>query len=85
MVGMVQAAVNYTPLTPLSFLARTAYVYPEKTAVVYQDTRYTYRQFQQRAQRLATALHHVGVVKGDRVAFLCPNIPHQWRGKYIDH
>jgi fatty-acyl-CoA synthase len=72
---MAPAAVNYTPLTPLSFLARSAYVYPEKTAVVYRDMRYTYRQFQQRVNRLATALQAVGVSKGDRVALLCPNTP----------
>ena len=72
---MVQTAVNYTPLTPLSFLARTANVYPDKTAVVHGDTRYTYRQLRHRVNRLATALHGIGVVKGDRVAFLCPNIP----------
>ena len=72
---MVQTAVNYTPLTPLSFLARTASVYPDKTAVVHNDTRSTYRQLRHRVNRLATALHGIGVVKGDRVAFLCPNIP----------
>jgi fatty-acyl-CoA synthase len=79
---MTQAAVNYTPLTPLSFLARSAYVYPEKTAVVYRNTRYTYHQFRQRANRLATALQGVGVRKGDRVAFLCPNIPPMLEAHY---
>src|SRR5215475_7627686 len=73
--NMVQPAVNYTPLTPLSFLVRSAYVFPEKTAVVYKDTRYTYRQFCQRVNRCATALQAAGVTSGDRVAFLCPNIP----------
>src|SRR5262245_64833812 len=72
--SMVQPAVNYTPLTPLSFLVRSAFVFPEKTAVVYKDTRYTYRQLRQRVNRCATALQDVGVTPGDRVAFLCPNI-----------
>ncbi len=72
---MAQVAVNYTPLTPLSFLIRSASVYPDKTAVVHRDKRYTYRQFQQRVSRLAAALQTAGVQKGDRVAFLCPNIP----------
>jgi fatty-acyl-CoA synthase len=79
---MVQAAVNYTPLTPLSFLVRSASVYPEKTAVVYRDKRYTYRQFRQRVNRLATALQGIGVTKGDRVAFLCPNIPPMLEAHY---
>jgi fatty-acyl-CoA synthase len=69
------AAVNYTPLTPLSFLIRSAAVYPDKTAVVHGTQRYTYHQFQQRVNRLATALQAAGLQKGDRVAFLCPNIP----------
>lgn len=79
---MMQAAVNYTPLTPLSFLARSAEVFPDKTAVVYRDTRYTYRQFQQRVHRLATALQRAGVRPGDRVAFLCPNIPPMLEAHY---
>jgi fatty-acyl-CoA synthase len=79
---MTHAAVNYTPLTPLSFLARSAYVYPDKTAVVYGDKRYSYREFRQRVNRLATALQQVGVTKGDRVAFLCPNIPPMLEAHY---
>jgi fatty-acyl-CoA synthase len=79
---MAQAVVNYTPLTPLSFLARSAYVYPDKTAVVYRDTRYTYSQLRQRVNRLATALQGVGVTNGDRVAFLCPNIPPMLEAHY---
>jgi fatty-acyl-CoA synthase len=79
---MTQAAVNYTPLTPLSFLNRSAAVYPDKIAVAYRDNRYTYRQFHQRVNRLATALQAVGVTKGDRVAFLCPNIPPMLEAHY---
>jgi len=72
---MIQSSVNYVPLTPLSFLERSAYVFREKTAVVYNETRYTYQQFWQRVHRLARALQKVGVARGDRVAFLAPNIP----------
>jgi fatty-acyl-CoA synthase len=79
---MVQPAVNYTPLTPLSFLLRSAYVFPDKTAVVHRDVRYTYRQFHQRVQRCATALQAMGVQQGDRVAFLCPNIPPMLEAHY---
>lgn len=75
-------SVNYTPLTPLSFLRRNAYVYPDKTAVVYNDRRYTYREHQQRVNRLASALRQIGVTQGDRVAFLCPNIPPMLEAHY---
>jgi len=79
---MVQPAVNYTPLTPLSFLRRSAAVFPEKTAVVYGETRYTYRQFQQRVHRAAMAFQRLGVTPGDRVALLCPNIPPMLEAHY---
>src|SRR5207244_7787431 len=80
--SMAQPAVNYTPLTPLSFLVRSAYVFPDKTAVVYKNTRYTYRQLRQRVNRCATALQAAGVRPGDRVAFLCPNIPPMLEAHY---
>jgi fatty-acyl-CoA synthase len=64
-------------LTPLSFLRRSAAVFPDSTAVVHGDhgTAYSYRQFAERVNRLATALRAHGLRHGDRVAFLCPNIP----------
>jgi len=77
-----QPSVNYTPLTPLSFLRRSTYVYPEKIAVIHQDKRYTYREFNQRVNRLASALRQMGIDKGDRVAFLCPNIPPMLEAHY---
>lgn len=66
---------NYEPLSPLSFLERSDFVFPEKTAVVYNDFSITYAQFKDRVQRFATALKKQGIEKGDKVAFLCPNLP----------
>ncbi|MFQ5612226.1 MAG: acyl--CoA ligase family protein [Anaerolineae bacterium] len=65
----------YAPLTPQSFLERSAYVFRGKTAVVYGGQRWTYLQFAARVNRLANALRAWGLDKGDRVAFLCPNTP----------
>src|SRR5436309_982387 len=67
--------VYRTELTPVSFLSRSAYVFPQKTAVVHGRRRYTYKQFEERVNRLASALRAAGMAKHDRVAFLCPNIP----------
>jgi len=67
--------VYVSPLTPLSFIQRSAFVYPDKTAVVHGDKRYTYREFGERVNRLASALKARGMKKGDRVAVLLPNIP----------
>lgn len=62
-------------LTPRTFLERSVRVFPDKTAVVYGSQRYTYQQFAERVNRLASALQSIGVQQGDQVAFLCPNIP----------
>ena len=66
---------NRTELSPLLFLERSVLVYPDKVAVVHEDRRYTYREFGERVNRLASALRAAGLRKGDRVAFICPNIP----------
>ena len=62
-------------LSPVPFLTRAAAVFGDRTAVIYGKRRYTYREFGERADRLAAALRHEGVEPGDRVAFLCPNTP----------
>jgi fatty-acyl-CoA synthase len=67
--------VYRTELNPVSFLERTAFVFPGKLAVVHGTRRYTYAQLSERVNRLASFLRAFGVKQGDRVAFLCPNIP----------
>jgi acyl-CoA synthetase (AMP-forming)/AMP-acid ligase II len=74
--------VYRTELTPVSFLERSAYVFPDKVAVVHGERRYTYRQFEERAHRLASALRRAGLAKHDRVGFLCPNIPPMLEAHY---
>jgi len=64
-----------TELTPVSFLRRSAYVFPDKIAMVHGERRYTYRQFEERANRLASGLRAAGLRHLDRVAFICPNTP----------
>ncbi len=57
-------AANHVPLSPISFLTRAARIYPERTAVIHGETRYSYAQFLERVRRLASALaeclHPVG-------------------------
>jgi fatty-acyl-CoA synthase len=67
--------VYHDVLTPVRFLSRSASIFAEKDAVVYEDKRYTYREFYNRVNRLASALRNVGIGKGDKVAFACPNTP----------
>jgi len=71
-----------TELSPVSFLRRSAYVFPDKVAVVHGERRTTYREFDERVNRLASALADAGVEPGDRVAFLAPNIPAMLEAHY---
>jgi fatty-acyl-CoA synthase len=60
-------------LTPVSFLERSAAVFPERVAVVDGDRRVTWSELRERVRRLAGALQAAGIEKGDRVAYLCLN------------
>jgi len=66
---------NYTPLTPLSFLTRSAAVYPNKTAVIHGDVQFSYKMFYTRCCKLASALKKRGIGNGDTVAVMAPNTP----------
>ena len=51
--GLERNPANFQPLTPLSFLARAASVYPEQTAIIHGGRSWTYREFFARAKKLA--------------------------------
>jgi len=73
--GLGKCAANYVPLTPLSHLQRAADIFADRTALVWKSTRMTYAEYAARVTRLASALHGLGVVPGDVVATILPNIP----------
>ncbi|MEL6979770.1 MAG: acyl-CoA synthetase [Pseudomonadota bacterium] len=68
-------AANHVPLSPLSFLTRTAAVFPDRTAMRYGDLSRSWRETDLRCRRLASALERRGVGRGDCVAILAPNTP----------
>ncbi len=71
----VRERVFRTELNPVDLLARAAFMYPQKVAVVHGERRYTYAELGERAWRLANALRGAGLEKGDRVATLLANSP----------
>ncbi|HEX4781057.1 MAG TPA: acyl-CoA synthetase [Usitatibacter sp.] len=73
--GLERNQANYTALTPVSFLAKAAYVYPDRIAVIHGDLRRTWREVYARSRRLASALRKAGVERGDTVAAMLPNVP----------
>src|SRR5215211_5403874 len=66
---------NFAPLTPLSFIQRTAEVFPDRTAVVHGQYRSTWRETYARCRRLASALARRGLGLGDTVSVMLPNVP----------
>jgi fatty-acyl-CoA synthase len=68
-------AANYQPLTPLTFLDRSAAVFPDHIAIVHGSLRRTYRDFYARARRLACALKAAGIRRGDTVSVMMANTP----------
>jgi fatty-acyl-CoA synthase len=73
--GLERNDANYTVLTPVSFLAKAAYVYPDRVAVIHGAVRRTWRQVYERSRKLASALAKRGVKRGDTVAAMLPNVP----------
>ncbi len=68
-------AANHVPLSPLTFLRRTAQVYPRRTAIVHGSIKRSWGETYDRCRRLASALAQHGVGLGDTVSVMAPNTP----------
>lgn len=66
---------NHRPLTPVNFLFRAADVFPDRTAIIHGDQRFTWREYAHRCKLLASALIAAGIQRGETVAVLSPNTP----------
>jgi fatty-acyl-CoA synthase len=73
--GLDKNPANFVQLTPLSFLERTAAVYPNLVSSVYEDRSFTWAQTRERCARFASFLTQKGIGRGDTVAAMLPNIP----------
>ena len=73
--GLSKNAANFTPLTPLSFIERTARVFPDRTAVIHGEIKRSWVETYQRCIKLAAAISKRGIKKGDTVAMMLPNVP----------
>ncbi|NMM43944.1 acyl-CoA synthetase [Rhodospirillaceae bacterium KN72] len=73
--GLGANAANYVPLTPISFLRRTASVYPDRVGIVHGEIRRSWAEIYERCRRLASALSRHGIGRDDTVAIMAPNVP----------
>jgi fatty-acyl-CoA synthase len=74
-IDLDKTGANYQPLTPLTFLERSAKVYPDHPAIIHGSLRRDYRSFYARSRQLASALVRRGIGKGDTVSVLLANAP----------
>ncbi len=81
-INLDRVGANFEPLSPLSFLARTADTYPDRLAVVHGSLSYTWREAAERCRRLASALTARGFGEGDTVAVMAPNTPPMWEAHH---
>ena len=75
-------AANYVPLTPISFLERTADIYPDRQSVIYNDRRYTWAETRERCTKLASSLVQRGIGKNDTVSLFAFNTPEMFEAHF---
>ena len=75
-------AANFTALSPVSFVERTAEIFGDLPAVIHGQRRYTWRQTRDRSAQLAAALKALGIARGDTVSVMLPNTPEMVEAHY---
>ena len=80
--GLDKNQANHAPLTPLTFIERAAYVYPNKLSVVHGTQRFTWQETYARCRRLASALARRGIGKNDTVTCMLPNTPPMYEAHF---
>jgi fatty-acyl-CoA synthase len=80
--GLDRNPANFVPLSPVSFVERTAEVFGDLPAVVHGARRYSWAQTRERSARLAAALRALGVGRGSTVSVMLPNTPEMVEAHY---
>ena len=80
--AMPRNDANFVPLSPLSFITRTADLFPDRTAVIYGECRYTWAESYARMRRLASALTGAGLGIGDTVSVIAANTPEMFEAHF---
>jgi 3-(methylthio)propionyl---CoA ligase len=80
--GLDKNKANYVPLSPLSFLERSAQVHPKLTSVVYEERSFTWAETYARSRRFASMLARRGLGRGDTVAVMLPNVPAMYEAHF---
>ncbi|MPW43589.1 acyl-CoA synthetase [Acinetobacter guerrae] len=70
-----KTAANFVALSPLRYLERAAYIYPDQSAIIHGTRQLSWKQTYQRCCQFAHQLQQLGIQKNDTVSVLLPNIP----------
>lgn len=81
-LGLDKNPANYVALSPLTFIERSAFIYPNRVAVIHGDKHYTWQETYTRCRQLASALVQHGIGKGDTVAVMLPNTPAMYEAHF---
>ena len=73
---------NYVPLSPLSFITRTADLFPNRPAIIYGDRRYSWAESYARMRQLASVLEGAGLGIGDTVSVIAANTPEMFEAHF---
>jgi fatty-acyl-CoA synthase len=73
---------NFVPLTPISFLHRTADIYGQHKAVIYENREYSWSESRERCVRIASSLANLGIKQGDTVSVLAFNTPEMFESHF---
>ena len=77
-----KTSANFAALSPVSFLERSADIYPDLTAVIHGERRYSWAQVRERSARLAAALQAAGIQRGCTVSVMLSNTPEMLEAHY---
>ena len=80
--GLDRQAANHVPLSPTSFVERSAEVFGARPAVIHGQRRYNWSQLRDRSARLAAALQSLGIGRGSTVSVMLPNTPEMIEAHY---
>ena len=77
-----KVSANYVNLNPISFLRRTAKVFPNRLSIVYEDIKFSWSETFERCKKLASALKSEGLERGDVVGFIAVNTPELYEAHF---
>ncbi len=77
-----KVSANYVSLNPISFLRRTAKVFPNRLSIVYEDIKFSWSETFERCKKLASALKSEGLERGDVVGFIAVNTPELYEAHF---